>query len=334
MASRARRKPARDATFSHADLSWICCPGGIAVKKFAAFVIVAATTSAQATVVYQTVQPDGPLSANYHTNITQVSGNASQNLGDELKLGNSTTDRYLTSIVVPTQTFQAPSTPAYSPAFLELRVWANNGPLSSDGTTPDGNPTPGTLPIAVARATGINYPAGGNHGSVTNFQGIPVTFNFQPVATYNYTGAAGGDAPFVNSLSLPERFTVTIVNLNAQGVQDGSNPNGNAWGPYLSLGSTTNTDPDSNPATDNENSAFNTNVVGNSRTGPVIGFANSGHWLWNQSNGSAPGTNWADSRSQNLVMSMTINAVPEPGAGMLLLTSAVGAFCARRRRGV
>lgn len=286
----------------------------------------ALASSSEATVVYQTVQPTSTQSANYHTNITQVSGNGSQNVGDEIKLGSATTDRYLTSIDVPTQTFQSAGIPAYAPAFIELRLWANDGPPSADGTAPDGNPTPGSLPFAVARATGATYPANGNHLS----GGTLVTFNFQPTATYNYTGASGGDAPFLNSLVLPERFTVTIVNLNAQGVQDGSNPNGNAWGPYLSLGSTTNTDPDANPSTDNNDTAYNTNVVGTSRTGPAISFANSGHWIWNQQNGSAPGTNWADSRTQNLVMSMTINAIPEPGTSALVLGASLAAGVRRR----
>lgn len=271
---------------------------------------------ALAVVVYQTVQ-SGPQ---YHTFITQVSGNASQNFGDEIRLDTETApNRLLTDIVVPTQTFQSAPTPAYSGSFLELRLWPNNGPLSADGTVPDGNPTPGVLPFAVSRVPSPSYPAGGNHAS----GGIDVTFPFSAVSVYNYTGANGGDAPFFNNLLLPERFTVTIVNLNAQGVQDGSNPNGNQWGPYLSTGSTTNVDPDANFLTENENTAFNTNTAGTSRTGaPPYTFASSGHWLWNQQNGSAPGTNWADSRTQNLVMSMTINAVPEPttlalaGAGL------------------
>jgi len=173
---------------------------------------------------------------------------------------------------------------------------------------------------------GPSYPAGGNHGSASGFDGIAVTFPFSAVSVYNPQTGAGylGDAPFINNLLLPEEFTVTIVNLNAAGEQDGNNPNGNQWGPYLSGGSTSNVDPDGNPLTENENTTFNTNTAGTSRTGaPPHTFINSGHWLWNQSNGSAPGTGWADSRSSNLVMSMTVNAVPEPttlamaGAGLL-----------------
>jgi hypothetical protein len=305
--------------------------GGFAVRKLAVlFLSVAFAATADATTVYQTVQPTSPdpIDDSYHTFITQVSGNASQNFGDEIKLGQATTDRYLTSITVPTQTFSSGPTPAYNPAFIELRLWPNDGPPSADGTVPDGNPTPGALPFAVARVTGASYPAGGNHLS----GGTTLTFNFQPSATYNYTGAAGGDGLFLNTLTLPERFTVTIVNLNAQGVQDGLNPDGNQWGPYLSGGSTSNVDPDANPLTDNNDTAYNTNVVGNSRTGPVISFANPGHWLWNQQNGSAPGTNWADSRTQNLVMSMTIDAVPEPASAGLFAAALVGALAGRRAR--
>jgi len=64
---------------------------------------------ALAVVVYQTVQDNDAettLDGSYHTFITQVSGNASQNFGDEIRLDSNTAgNRVLTSIVVPTQTF-------------------------------------------------------------------------------------------------------------------------------------------------------------------------------------------------------------------------------------
>jgi hypothetical protein len=114
-------------------------------------------------------------------------------------------------------------------------------------------------------------------------------------------------------------------------VQDGSNPDGNQWGPYVSLGSTTNVDPDGNLLTDNNNTAFNTNNFGTSRTGdPPYTLSYSGHWIWSQSNGSATGEGWVDDRQANRVLSMTINAVPEP-AGLAGIALA-GAALVRRRR--
>ena len=203
----------------------------------------AAFAQAQTETVYQTALPSSQY---YRTHATQVTGTARTEFGDEIKLGG--TARYLTNLAVGTQTWSAAATPAYTPAFIELSIYLNDGPV------PDGDylvPEPGTL-VSRTRVAGPSYPAGGVHWSTG---GIIVNFPLQNVL-------------------VPEKFTFTIANLNAAGEVDGQNPDGNQWGPWLGLGRTTALA-----------SGQNTNVVGTSNTGPWVGVTNPGAWVWSKYQG-------------------------------------------------
>src|SRR5688572_22351566 len=237
-------------------------------------------------IVYQTIQ--NQADGHYHTFLTQVSGNAKQNWGDEIRLGAATTSRSLSHVAVSTQTFNG--TGPYTPAFLEMRVWLNDGPIDVGGSEVSPAPQPGTL-LATSRVVGPAYPGGGNSA----------------------TGGLIVDFPLTNVI-VPDLITVTIVNLNAQGIQDGSNPAGNNWGPFLSTGG----DQLNTPAAggpDYENSAFNTNHVGTSRTGPVVNrFTNNWFWVWTQANGAPDGEGWGHGNVSNIALDQTLYAIAAPTA--------------------
>jgi hypothetical protein len=288
-------------------------------------------------VVYQTVQSG----ANYRTFYGQITGNAYTNVGDEILLGG--TNRYITNIAVATQTYLNANTPAYmdgndaqgnpsavdSGGFLKLSLWLNDGPADSSSTDPfvEAGPTgqtgPGTL-IAESIIPTPVYPQGG------------VSRDSNGLNDPNNPNDNAND-PFIvqfpfNYALVPDRFTFTLVNLNSAMQPDGYNFDGNQFGLWNGTLSTTNVDPDANPATFNNNTAYNTNVVGQSRTGPVISLANNGQWDWLQYNGprNSP-TPWESDRDLNSGAEATIYAVPEPGS-LALLTLGAGLLAARRSR--
>jgi len=214
--------------------------------------------------VYQTAAPDSP---HYRTFATQVTGNARINYGDEIRLGG--TARYLTNISVGTQTW--PGSPAYTPAYIELSVWLNDGPPGNFGAS-----EPGTL-LAKSRVPGPSYPAG---GTPWTYPGIAVDFPLP-------------------QLLVPDVFTFTIINLNAEGVPDGYNPDGNSWGPWLSTGRTTRLA-----------SGVTTNVIGDSNTGPWVTSQNPGAWTWSQS-----ANGWGNGLSLAAAVEATITAAFAPILG-------------------
>jgi len=97
---------------------------------FLAFFLLMAR-SASGVIVYQTVE--NPLSPHYaafnRTFITQVTGNALIEYGDEILLSPNTPWQ-ITNVRLGTQTFFEAGTLAYTPAFLEVKLYLNDGPLS------------------------------------------------------------------------------------------------------------------------------------------------------------------------------------------------------------
>ena len=263
-------------------------------------------------VVYQTVQ-SGPQ---YRTFFTQITGNGYTNLGDEIILGN--TARYITNVAVGTQTFKNASTAGYMDGvnsqpptpgwedqggFLQLSLYLNDGPPdTSDGAqlvdaAPHGQLMPGTL-IARSIIRTPTYPAGGVGRADPNVNDFVLNFPFPHV--------------FV-----PDRFTFALVNLNASGQTDGYNVDGNAFGMWNSTLSTSNVIPGTGGPHHN-NTTFNTNAVGTSRTGAApYTFVNTGHWGWLEYRGSyrQPPTDWESDRDSNTGPDATMYAMAGPLLG-------------------
>ena len=268
-------------------------------------------------IVYQTVQANDPVAGttNYRSSFSQITGNAYSNLGDEILLGGS--NRYITNIAVGTQTYFNVNTPAYmdgvnsqpptpgyedTGGFLQLSIYLNDGPIDSSSADPfvEAGPTgqvgPGTL-VAKVRVPTPVYPQGGVSQNANGF-------NNPDDASDNAADPWIVEFPLANVL-VPERFTFSLVNLNASGVTDGYNFDGNQFGLWhskLSYGTLaqTNTDPDANPATFNNGTFYNTNLVGQSRTGPFVSASNNGHWAWLEYNGPRVSpTPWESSRDAN-----------------------------------
>ena len=218
---------------------------------------------AQTETVYQTALP---TSQHYRTHATQVTGNARLEHGDEIMLGG--TARYLTNFAVGTQTWSSAGTPAYTPAFIELTIYLNDGELTGGGV-----PKPNTV-VSRTRVAGPSYPVG---GVSWHSGGIIVDFPLQ-------------------SVLVPEKFTFTIANLNANGEVDGQNPDGNAWGPWLARGRSTSLA-----------SGQNTNVVGTSNTGTWTSITSPGTWLWSRS-----ANGWSNGQSLNTAVEATVSATFDP----------------------
>jgi hypothetical protein len=293
---------------------------------------------------------------NYRTFFTQITGNAYTNSGDEIILAPGT-NRYITNIALATQTFHNAATPGYMdgidsqgppPAgyedfggFLELSLWLNDGGVDSSSTDPfvEASPTgqtgPGTL-IAKSRIPTPVYPNGGVSKDARTNPSDPLTATNDPNnAADNVNDPWILNFPFPNVL-VPDRFTFSLINLNKNGIDDGLNPDANQFGLWHGTFSTSNVDPDANPATHNNNTTYNTNVVGQSRTGPFVNAANNGHWTWFEYSGprTSP-TPWESDRDLNSGAEATIYAaaVPEPSSLVLSLGAlAALALTSRRRR--
>ena len=297
-------------------------------------------------IVYQTVQSG----SNYRTFppfVSQITGNAYTEYGDEVILGG--TARYVTNIAVGTQTFFNAATPAYmdgvnqsggadpvdTGGFLELSIYLNDGPPDPSGNSaidasPHGNSQPGTL-LARSRVPTPVYPQGGVSPSANGANNLsnPADNNLDPWIV---------EFPFAGVL-VPNNITFALINLNRFGLPDGHNSDGNQFGVWHALASTTNTDPDANFATHNNNTAYNTNAVGQSRTGTgPYTLTYSGQWTWAEYNAQ-----WESTRATNNVVEATIYAssvpIPEPSsiimAGLALvgLVSTAAAHKGRRARG-
>ncbi len=228
-------------------------------------------------IVYQTVQSG----TNYHTGIAQITGNASTQLGDEVRLGAGTANRLITNVAVGTQTFRSSDTLEYQPAFLQLSIYANDGTFDNNPGSPDARPN--TL-LGRTRIPGPRYPAGGVGANDANVKDFVVNFPFDNVDVSAYTN-----------------ITFALINLDENGNPDigfGVNPppNPNNWqqpaqrfGPFFSTAATTKNipasgGPDYNNVADpnNPNAIFNTNPVGQSRTLPppyTLSYSGQSYWV-------------------------------------------------------
>ena len=281
-------------------------------------------------IIYQTVQ--NQASPQYRTFFSQITGNAFQEEGDEVKADANTLSRRVTNVAIATQTFNSPSQVEYTPAWIEVTIYLNNGAPDLAGDIPfnDAPPHGQLMPFTVlakSRIPGVSYPAGGVTRNDTNF-----VLNF----------------PF-NNVLVPEIFTVGIVNLDTNfnpdvtyGVGPGANPpdltkqpGSYHFGTFQStfqVGSPAAPAPNlSDP--DHNNTNYNTNPWGTSRTGPNINrFTDNGQYNWIEYG------KWESDRNNNAGMEMSIYAVvPEPSslllaavAGCMLLGSAL---CRRSRVG-
>ena len=304
--------------------------------------------------VYQTVQsgPDvGTTPGNtYRTFYTQITGNAFVNYGDEIILAPGT-NRFITNISVATQTFRNQATPGYMDGvdsqgpnppgyedfggFLELTMYLNDGPPDVSGdpfvdAAPHNTPTSRTV-IARSRIPTPTYPTGGTSRDSNGF-------NDPSDPTDNVNDPWIVNFPFPAVL-VPDRFTFSVVNLNKLGQSDGYNFDANQFGLWHSTLSTTNTDPDANFATHNNNTTYNTNHVGQSRTGlgPYT-LTYSGQWTWIEYNGPRHPNNsngWESDRDLNSGPEATIYAqavVPEPSSIVLCAFGLAGLVALRLRR--
>jgi hypothetical protein len=288
-------------------------------------------------IIYQSVQ-SGPNYRTFPSFVSQITGNAYTNYGDEVFLAG--THRYITNIAVGTQTFHNPNTPAYmdgvnqsggqdpvdAGGFLELSVYINDGPIdvAGDGSvwdsTPEGQPMPGTL-LARSRIPTPTYPTGGVSAVANGLNNLnDPSDNVNDPWIVNF--------PFPNVLvpaSAADRITFALINLNRNGVPDGHNSDGNQFGVWHALASTTNVVPGSGGPY-YENTTFNTAHVGTSRTGPIVSAANPGQWTWHEYLGK-----WESRRAANNSVEATIyaSAVPEP-ASTTVLGALAGLLWVRR----
>lgn len=300
-------------------------------------------------VIYETTH----TAPNDRTFFSQVTGNALTEEGDEIFVdkGNFVGDnpngipraayRQVTNIAIGTQTFKNPNTASYTPAFLEVSIYLNNGPpdLPGDGAAVEATPNHDTQPVAGnlnpntllarTRIPGPSYPEGGVGRADANVNDFVINFPF-------------------SSVLVPERFTVAIVNLDHNGNPDITwgvdpvtrlplppNPNfiqqpsfqWGTWHDTFVVGTPfTPVPPAGDPESNGTN--YNTNVYGDSRTGQNINrFNNNGHWIWVEYPAKNPvhPFGWESDRNLNSGMEMTIYAiVPEPGS---LVLAGMGLGC-------
>lgn len=133
----------------------------------------------------------------------QITGNGFLEVGDRISLDAGVEGRELTSVVVPLNTRNHATTPAYTPALVRLTLYANDGPGGTAGTA-----------IVSSTVAGPAFPAGGNFRT----GGIDVTF------------------PFDNFV-VPDSFTFAVVNLDAEGEADFETTGADRFGVFLSQAS-------------------------------------------------------------------------------------------------
>lgn len=302
-----------------------CCVCAVLTQGTLAFADVRPLLPGEQT-IYQTVRPGSALApSTYRTFFSQITGNAFSEEGDEIRVDANTTARRVTNIAIATQTNNSSQQVEYTPAWVEATIYINDGAPDLAGDTPfnDASPhgqlSPSTV-LARVRIPGISYPAGGVSRNDTNF-----VLNF----------------PF-NNVLVPAVFTVAIVNLDTNfqpdityGVGPGSvNPDLTKQPGSYHFGTFQSTfvvgtpfDPAPGPDPEFNNTNYNSNPVGTSRTGPNINrFTNPGLWNWVEYPGkSNPLTIWESDRNSNAGMEMTIYAVvPEPSSLALCIMALCG----------
>ena len=268
-------------------------------------------------IVYQTVQSG----SNYRDKpnfISQIQGNAYTEQGDEVLLGG--TAEYLTNIAVGTQTGSHPSTPGYNDGVssdndldhpdtgiqLQMSVYLLDGPMDVAGdvsawdSLPEDMPQPGTL-IARSTVPAPVYPAGGVSLGSNGLNNLSDPSD-------NYLDPFIVNFPFPKVLLPADRkIAFLMIHLDAQGNPDGFNFDGNSFGLFHSKASLNSTVLASGGPYYN-NTTFNTNLVGQSRTGPIINqFTNPGQWLWIKYLGKYEST-----RGANYATEATIIAAEDP----------------------
>ena len=322
-------------------------------------------------IIYETVNPahssmtPAQIAASDRQFFSQITGNALSEEGDEIILdkGNNLADadratyRQVTNIAIGTQTFDDAGTLEYTPAFLEVTIYANDGApdLPGDGAAVEAPPNADTQPpnlaprtvIARSRILGPTYPAGGVGRSDSFVNNFVINFPF-------------------NNVIVPEKITVAIVYLDHNGNPDitygvdpitrlpvapgpGQQPSFRfgTWQDVFVLGAPALPAIQAGDPENNENpgagaggggtSIYNTNIYGDSRTGANLNrFSNPGHWNWIEYPAKGgPTLGWESDRNNNAGMEMTIYAVvPEPGT-VILAGLALGTLLAvgtRRRR--
>ena len=171
------------------------------MRKFAYALIVAAGLASGSTARAQDASTIAFESALDASGYTQITGNGLTGIGDDVTLEPGT-GRLLQQVIINAQTLSDPGTAEYTPAFVTLTLYNNDGAGGLPGTV-----------IGSSTIEGPTFPAGGNSSA----GGLDLEF------------------PFADLL-VPDTFSYVFVNQNANMEPDGANPDGNQFGPFVDFG--------------------------------------------------------------------------------------------------
>ena len=250
-------------------------------------------------IIYKTIQSGN----DYRTWYSQITGNAYTELGDEIKVDG--TARYVTNIAVGTQTFKNAQTNEYTPAYLQLSIYANDGSPDTSGdpfvdAAPHGTTRPGTL-LGRSIVPGISYPQGGTGRDDANINDFVINFPFSKVL-------------------VPGTFTIGLINLDSNMNPDitfGVNtsvphpfeqPGSFRFGLWHSNGQVGSLAAPASGGPFYYGTNYNLNEIGTSRTGPNNNrFTDNGQWQWLEYSG-----NWESDRDGNRAVDAAVNAAFTP----------------------